>query len=237
MEKTKEIVSQDKKNPVYEMLQLAMTDSNVDLDKMDKIMQMAERHEAKIAERAYYSAMADLQGEMPEISKNGKAEFPSRSGGRVSYDFAKYEDIMRAIKPILLKHGFSASFRPKCESEKLIINCVVAHRAGHTEKSSIELPFDTFGNKNAIQSIGSSMSYGKKYALCLIFNIPVGGEDNDGNKPEKEPRSLKELGKMVSNASKIPELQMLWDGMTKQEREIAKEIVKIRKSELKVVTS
>jgi hypothetical protein len=45
----------------------------------------------------------------------------------------------------------------------------------------MELPFDNSGSKNTVQAIGSSVSYGKRYVLCMLLNISTGGEDNDGN--------------------------------------------------------
>ena len=33
-----------------------------------------------------------------------------------------------------------------------------------------------------MQAIGSSVSYGKRYALCMLLNIATGGEDDDGQK-------------------------------------------------------
>ena len=215
-------------NPVLNMLQLAMTDSNVDLDKMDKIMQMAERHEAKQSDKSFKTAMAVLQGEMPEINKDGKIVI----SGEVRSEFAKYETIMRAIKKPLQENGFAVSFRPEIKDDKLIVNCVVSHKDGHTETSTVELPFDNSGSKNSVQAIGSSMSYAKRYALCLMFNIPTGGEDNDGNKTEAPARKLTALNKMIKNAGNIEELQVLWEGFTSEEKIIAKDAVNIRKADI-----
>lgn len=217
-------VEEEKLNPVLSMLQLAMTDSNVDLEKMDKIMQMAERHESKLAEKSFHSAMAILQGEIPTIAKDGI--IPDKAG-KVRSKFSKYETIMAAIGPVLAKHGFAVSFRPKVADGKLIVDCVVSHKDGHTQETSLELPHDNSGQKNSVQAIGSSMSYAKRYTLCLMFNIPTGGEDNDGNEviPEQaEPRTLKELTKMFDNVTNMEELKVLWESLSSAERKIANDL-------------
>ncbi|MNO71030.1 ERF superfamily protein [compost metagenome] len=58
---------------------------------------------------------------------------------------------------------------------------ILMHRAGHREQTTMLLPLDTSGSKNAVQALGSSVSYGKRYVLCALLNITTRGEDDDGN--------------------------------------------------------
>ena len=163
------------------MLQMAMTNSDVDLQKMEKIMQMYQEVEAKKAERLYNAAMADLQGAIPSIKRDGI--IPNKDGTPRSY-YSKYETIMDAIQPQLTEHGIAISFRTSFENNQAIVKCVITHKDGHNENTTMTLPFDSSGSKNSVQAIGSSLSYAKRYALCLILNIPTGGEDDDGNSAE-----------------------------------------------------
>ena len=41
-------------------------------------------------------------------------------------------------------------------------------------------PIDTSGSKNAIQAVGSSISYGKRYTAGALLNLTSRGEDDDG---------------------------------------------------------
>jgi len=43
------------------------------------------------------------------------------------------------------------------------------------------LPLDNSGSKNAVQAVGSSVSYGKRYVMAALLNITTRGEDDDGN--------------------------------------------------------
>lgn len=233
VEKTStELENQQEQNPVMEMLQMAMVNSEVDLNKMEKIMEMAERHEAKLAKKSFNRDMALLQGEMPEIKKDGKI---NDKYGALRSEYASYETIMKAIKPSLMKYGFSASFKPSVKDQKLIVDCVISHRDGHSESTSLELPHDTSGAKNNVQAIGSSMSYAKRYTLCLMFNIPTGGEDNDGNTIVDLPRSLGELTTMTKNANNKSDLTILWNGLSPEEQKIISKVIGARKIELGIV--
>ena len=42
-------------------------------------------------------------------------------------------------------------------------------------------PLDTSGGKSALQGVGSTNSYLRRYIACNIFNIVVVGDDDDGN--------------------------------------------------------
>ena len=230
VKKEKDIVIQKEKNPVLQMLQMAMTDSNVDLEKMEKIMQMVERHEDKQAFKAFNRDMATMQGEIPPIEFNSEI----RVKGQLRSKFTTYEGIMKIVQPILSKNGFSVSFNPISKDKQLTVDCMISHKDGHIEKSSLTLPFDDSGAKTVVQSIGSSMSYAKRYALCLKLNIATGGEDNDGNTtPQNTPnRSLDELIKLFDNVANRDELKALWDSLSSAERKTATDLKDVKKSEL-----
>jgi ERF superfamily len=41
-------------------------------------------------------------------------------------------------------------------------------------------PLDTTGGKSHVQAVGSTNSFLRRYVVCNIFNIVVGGDDDDG---------------------------------------------------------
>jgi hypothetical protein len=57
---------------------------------------------------------------------------------------------------------------------------VLTHQLGHVEQTSLTLPIDTSGSKNAVQSVGSSTSYGKRYTAAALLNLRTGETDDDG---------------------------------------------------------
>jgi hypothetical protein len=148
----------------------AASDPSCDLDKMERLMAMHERMLAHNASAEFANALADLQAELPSIGERGDA------AGR--YKFALWEDINTAIKPILQKHGFSLSFRINTH-EGITVTGVLSHRNGHREETSITLPSDGSGNKNAVQAVASSVSYGKRYTAGALLNLTSHGEDDD----------------------------------------------------------
>lgn len=155
---------------VLSMIARAASDPAIDIDKLERLMQMRERMEARNAETDYMAAMADMQPELPSVGERGNAAN--------RYTFALWEDINAAIKPILQKHGFSLTFRTSV-GESVTVTGVLAHRAGHKEETTITLPADPSGNKNAVQALASSVSYGKRYTAGALLNLTSHGEDDD----------------------------------------------------------
>lgn len=159
----------------------AASDPNVDIDKMERLMQMHERLTERNARSAYASALADMQPELPVIERNGMIRVPAKDG-KTGHDtpYALWEDINEAIRPCLAKHGFALSFRVKKEADRVEVTGVLSHREGHSEETMLSLPMDSTGSKNNVQAIGSSTSYGKRYTAMALLNITTRGEDDDG---------------------------------------------------------
>jgi hypothetical protein len=86
---------------------------------------------------------------------------------------------MEAIRGPLSENGFSVSFRTAQPDGKLSVTGVLAHAAGHVEETTLTLPQDVSGGKNAVQAWGSSASYGKRYALLTLLGIAT-QDDDDG---------------------------------------------------------
>lgn len=149
----------------------AASDPACDIDKMERLMQMHERAEAKRAEAEFATDLAAMQTDLPSISERGDA------AGR--YRYALWEDINAAIKPILSRFGFALSFRTD-HSDGIAVTGVLSHRSGHSERTTIKLPADKSGNKNDVQAVASSVSYGKRYTAGLLLNLTSHGEDDDG---------------------------------------------------------
>lgn len=156
---------------LLQVIQRAAADPQCDIEKMERLMQMHERFQARQAEQQYAEALASMQQELPAIAERGNA------AGR--YTYALWEDINERLKPILARHGFALSFRTPRNEKGVEVEGVLTHRAGHSERTSILLPADASGNKNAVQAVASSVSYGKRYTAGALLNFTTHGEDDD----------------------------------------------------------
>jgi len=162
-----------------QLLQLAMS-QGADLDRLEKLMQLQERWEANQARKAFEAAMADAKALIKPIVKNREVDFTS-ARGRTNYEYEDYAAIAEEVDPILARFGLNCRHRPKQDAKNLTIICKIAHRDGHFEETELTAPYDESGNKNAIQSIGSTATYLQRYTLKLALGIAV-SKDTDGRK-------------------------------------------------------
>ena len=159
---------------------LALAD-NVDVDKLDRMLAMKERVDARLAENAFNEAMADAQKEMRAVA-------PDSNNPQTRSKYASYAALDKALRPIYTKHGFALSFGTADGAAELYVRvtCHVSHRAGHSRDYHFDMPADGKGAKGGdvmtkTHAAGSAASYGMRYLLKMIFNVAVGEDDDDGN--------------------------------------------------------
>ena len=179
--------------------QVALSDSPNAIQKVEQLWELSQRIQAKSAEAAFNRDFALMQGEIPVIQKRGEI----RVNEVVRSRYALFEDIDRATKPILARHGFALSFRlEQGDGSNLRVTGILMHREGHREQTSWSVAPDVSGSKNATQAQGSSLSYAKRYIASLLLNIAQGqddADDDDGNKAgtvpltEEQAKTIKDL--------------------------------------------
>lgn len=181
-------------DPMVAMIERVAMDPTIPLDRLEQMMAMKERMEDRAredderqAKKAYFAAMSKCQAELPVVVKTKKNSHTNSTYA----DLAAIED---QAMPIVHQHGFAVSFQPDGYNDKgeLRIRWEISHEAGHARDGIGEIPVDGAGsqgkvNKTGTQAFGSTATYGRRYLLCMLFNIST-GDDLDGNKPQDNTR-------------------------------------------------
>lgn len=179
---------------VLSMIERVVANPEADIEKLEKMLDLQERILNRNAKQAFTADLAAMQAELPLVGKHGE--------GHQKAKYAKLEDINEAIRPTLQKYGFAVTFRVKQQPGAATITAILSHRIGHSEETDLILPLDTSGSKNAVQAVGSTLSYGKRYALCALLNIST-GDDTDGNLPQQQPLAPPEKIKEAISDSRL----------------------------------
>jgi hypothetical protein len=175
------IATTDYGTGLLEVIARAARDPSVDIDKMERLIAMQERVQARDAEIAFNQALNKSQMEMRPIAANA-------SNPQTKSRYATFDKLDRVLRPIYTEHGFSLSF-DEGETDKpdhVRVLCYVAHIGGHTRTYHRDMPADGKGAKGGdvmtkTHAAGAAGSYGARYLLKGIFNVAVGEEDDDGN--------------------------------------------------------
>ena len=134
--------------------------------------------------------------EVPLIKKDGRNEFKN-------YSYARLEDILIEIRPILNKNGLFITHLLAYDDNKLITR--LYHSSGGYLDSIATLPFQNMAkSKNAEQEWGSSLTYAKRYNLCNVLNLIVADDEfctTHGKPEQKIPDNVTELPKAAPKAA------------------------------------
>jgi len=145
-----------------------------DMAQVEMLMSLHERNEANQAKKAFHQAMADFKSNPPVIVKDGKVSY-----GNTKYNHASLGNVTSTINTSLSKHGLSATW--KTDQEKgITVTCYITHVLGHQECTSLTAGAETSGAKNAIQAIGSTVTYLQRYTLLALTGLATQEQDDDG---------------------------------------------------------
>lgn len=158
-------------DPVFSMIERVATDPQADIEKLERMMAMKERMDAKGAEQDFNAAFARAAATFPDIPMNGK--------GHNNKPYATLRDIIAYTRTPLSEQGLALSFDTNSQGDTVTVTAVLAHRGGHSRSTSIDLPRDTSGSKNAVQAIGSSQTYGQRYAAQAVLGLSLGEDTED----------------------------------------------------------
>lgn len=172
------------------------------IEVLEKLMALQERWEANQARKAFDEAVSCAKAEIPPIQRNAT--------GHNSKKYADFSAIAKIVDPVLSKYGLSYRFRT-VQNERINVTCILAHKSGHSEETTLAGPPDSTGSKNAIQAIGSTLTYLQRYSLVQMLGLAA-SDDDDGNLAgalinEDEIKQLIELADSVgANKEKFCEV-------------------------------
>lgn len=170
-------------------IERASRDPEFDIAKFGALL---DRHEAMVERQkkdAFNRDMAGVQGEIGTILRSGK-------NPTFNNPYAKLEDLDRQARPIYSAHGFSVRYgsaQPPREGW-LRVTLTIAHRDGYSEEHYLDGPIDSQSSerqrRTAIQAVGSTVTYLRRYLLQMVLNLVPGNnpEDDDGENQRRRTK-------------------------------------------------
>lgn len=229
--------------PVFERMLSVALDPNCDLDKLDRLLDMKQKHEAAQAKKAFYAALCDFQSKIKPVKgfKNGHNNM-----------YATFADIIAQTQEQMHKSGFSYRFEQSQEDDKVCVKCILIHSGGHSESCEMRADPDASGGKNKIQAISSTVSYLKRYTFLSVTGVTTADQDHEYRVWSSQPMSsvaqsieldslCEQLGRSQEKAMAYVSSKLglkpieAWTQLTEKQADLATEILKsaIRKSSSK----
>lgn len=173
------------------MIERVALDPNVPFDKLEKMLALQERIWDREARQAFDNAIADAKAEIGPVLKTGTVDYTNDRGVRTHFKHETLDGIAKAVDPILSKHGLSYRFRSEQKEGALHVTCIVAHRDGYSEETTLQGSPDTSGSKNNYQAVGSAVTYLQRYTLKLALGLSA-ARDDDASGASDTPETVSE---------------------------------------------
>lgn len=157
-----------------QLLQQAIA-SGAGIEVIERLLAMQERWDTAQAKKAFNTAIAAFKAKPPEVLKNVEVNF-----GKTSYKHEDLAQLLAAVDPALAEHGLWARFKVNSDNNLVTVTCVIGHADGYSEDDNrLSASPDLSGGKNAVQAIGSAVSYLQRYTLKSALGMAA-ARDDDG---------------------------------------------------------
>lgn len=166
---------------------LAMTAAGISMADVQNAMALHLQWEANEARKAYVAAMAEFKAEAPTITKDKHVRFVTQKGV-TEYDHATIGNVVEVVCAALAKHGFAHKWEPTQEQGRITVRCIITHRLGHSEATTMTASADDSGGKNGIQAMASTVTYLQRYTLLAATGLATKDQEDDDAETAERPK-------------------------------------------------
>jgi hypothetical protein len=108
--------------------------------------------------------------------------------------YAPLEEIDRVARPVAARHGLVWTWDTaiRKEDEMMDVSCRVLHELGHSETSTVSMPYESKAGSSPQQKFGSAQTYGMRYSLIAALGLTMADEDVDGDGAQADVETITE---------------------------------------------
>ena len=150
------------------------------IETLERLFDLHKVQQSTEARIAFNTAFNAVQAQMHPVMKKATNKHTQST-------YARAEDVMRMLDPIIIEHGFSRSLSteesPIQDHMRFVL--ILRHKAGHEERHTLDAPLDNTGikgnpTKTKLHGMASSFTYCERHLLCKVFGVQISNDD-DGN--------------------------------------------------------
>lgn len=159
--------------------------------------------------------IAEVQSELPTMPKGSQA---------YGYKYTDLDTITQTVKPILHKHGIGyIQSVGGLAADGMTLTTRLFNKQGQYIEDTAALPTITSTKNNAAQTLGMSITYMRRYALCAMLGI-TSDEDVDANADGAGARPAGTAQKPPASGQTPPKQQLKGGDSTGAEKARIKEL-------------
>jgi len=162
------------------------------------------------------AALANAQSEFPVLEKKTQG---------YGYKYADLAEVLTAIQEPLAKNGLSISHEIMLSENGQFLQTTLLHSSGQWLNTQVPLIYRNDGKTNAMQAMGSAITYARRYAIGCLLNLAADKEtDDDGERAGRGQISTHYVSETVS-LPKLKESQIEWLRQASERFEDASEFI------------
>jgi len=151
----------------------AAVDKGADVATLERLAKLYESAETAQQKKEFNSALADAKKELKPITKD-------KAVGSM-YKYETFAAIAEAVDPVLSEHGLFYTF-PDGEGAGdptlVTVCCRLSHRNGYSVEATRSAKPDVGQNRNAVQAMGSTITYLQRYTLKAVLGLAVSNDSD-----------------------------------------------------------
>ena len=180
----------------------------------------AEQKQSNPEHKNIFEAYAALQAELKPAIKSAENPYYKKK-------YADLHEINKTVKDPLANNGLIVTQTTQIEGEQIILKTSLIHMATSTEITSYyPVSYTTIDP----QSIGSGLTYARRYQLACICGVVTEDDDGEGamprkseQKPETKPKAVKsdaavkkQIAKDLANCKNIQEVELYLESVPEE---------------------
>lgn len=125
---------------------------------------------------AIAGALAAAQAAFASVAATRTAKIRTKAGGEFGYSYADLASVINATRPALASNGLAVVQLPRVGDHSIVVTTLLLHRSGEWISEEMEWPVD-FSDP---RSIGSGITYARRYGYVSVTGACAADEDDDG---------------------------------------------------------
>jgi ERF superfamily protein len=185
-----DITNVGRQDPMLAFIERAARDPAFSVEKVEALLRLQFEQQQQVAKREFYYDLNAMQQKLDQVRKD-------RRNPTFNAPYATLEALDQIARPVYSQYGFSISYgtAPASQPGWIQVTCKLAHRGGWVEEHALEGPVTAEGARGGrvaqtpIQSVGSAVSYLRRYLLQLVLNlVPANNPDDDDGEGQRNQR-------------------------------------------------
>ena len=138
------------------------------------------------APRNLYAALAKAQASFAKVRKTHAVTVSPSKGRAYTYKYADLESILDAVRPALNAAGIYLYQHVTNRNSAVSCTTILTHESGEQlAGGEISIPISS-GGMNSAQSLGSAITYARRYSLSAALGISADDDDDGRGVPAAE---------------------------------------------------